>query len=110
MRPAPPPPPELGRAPLLDLDPELGASLPEEERARAAGLVVQTLLVEPGPWSGTDPGGFAMLVADGMLVRETAVGGRLLPQVLGAGDVLETWPPERAPLLLEHRNEVRCQK
>src|SRR5690242_7708529 len=62
-RPAPPPPPELGRAALLDLDPELGASLPEEERARAAGLVVQTLLVEPGPWNGADPGGFAMLVA-----------------------------------------------
>jgi CRP-like cAMP-binding protein len=78
---------------LLELEPEFGTDLPEDERARAArALLVQQIVVEPGPWDAIPSAGFALLVVEGLVVRETAVGGRLLPQVLGAGDVLEAWP------------------
>jgi CRP/FNR family cyclic AMP-dependent transcriptional regulator len=93
---------EGGRAPLLELDPELGTALPEEERALALrALVVQTLIVDPGPWNEFPNAGFALLVVEGLVVRETAVGGRLLPQVLGAGDVLESWPEPEGVLAAE---------
>src|SRR5918995_5684103 len=82
-----------GRVALLEVDPELASGLPEDERERAErALVVQSLIVQPGPWDGIPSSAFALLVAEGLVVRETAVGGRLLPQVLGAGDVLESWP------------------
>ncbi len=85
--------PDGGRVPLLELEPEFGTDLPEDERARAArALLVQQIVVEPGPWDAIPSAGFALLVVEGLVVRETAVGGRLLPQVLGAGDVLEAWP------------------
>lgn len=99
-------PPDLGRASLLELDPELGNGLPEEERARAAALVVPTVVAEPGPWNDGAIPGFALLVADGLVVRETAVGGRLLPQVLGAGDVLEEWPEPEGVLSAEVHTTV----
>jgi len=91
---------EIGRAPLLELDPELGNGLPEDERVRARALVVQPAIIDPGPWDGVF-NGFALLVVEGLLVRETAVGGRLLPQMLGAGDVLETWPEPEGVLAAE---------
>jgi CRP-like cAMP-binding protein len=91
-----------GRVALLEVDPELGAALPEDERARAArAMVVQSLIVEPGPWEDAPTAGFALLLAEGLIVRETAVGGRLLPQVLGAGDVLEAWPEPEGVLAVE---------
>src|SRR5215213_206473 len=100
--------PEIGRAPLLELDPELGNGLSEEERVRARALVVQPAIVDPGPWDET-PNGFALLVAEGLVVRETAVGGRLLPQVLGAGDVLEIWPEPEGVLAAEVSTTVAEQ-
>jgi CRP/FNR family transcriptional regulator, cyclic AMP receptor protein len=91
-----------GRVPLLELDPELGADLAEEDRLRAArALLVQALVVDPGPWQDLPGTGFALLVVEGLVVRETAVGGRLLPQVLGAGDVLEHWPEPEGVLAAE---------
>jgi CRP/FNR family transcriptional regulator, cyclic AMP receptor protein len=82
-----------GRVALLEVDPELAGGLPGDEQARAErALVVQSLVVQPGPWEGWPVTAFALLVAEGLVVRETAVGGRLLPQVLGSGDVLESWP------------------
>jgi CRP/FNR family transcriptional regulator, cyclic AMP receptor protein len=99
---------EIGRAPLLELDPELGNGLSEEERVRARALVVQPAIVDPGPWDETF-NGFALLVVEGLLVRETAVGGRLLPQMLGAGDVLETWPEPEGVLAAEVSTTVAEQ-
>ena len=96
---------DVPRAPLLELDPELGSGLPDEERVRARALVVQPAIVEPGPWD-QPINGFAMLVVEGLVVRETAVGGRLLPQVLGAGDVLEAWPD----LQFEHGLDERFRR
>jgi CRP/FNR family cyclic AMP-dependent transcriptional regulator len=91
-----------GRVALLEVDPELGGGLPEDERARAErALVVQALVLQPGPWEGWPSSAFAMLVAEGLVVRETAVGGRLLPQVLGGGDVLESWPDPEGVLAAE---------
>lgn len=91
-----------GRVPLLEVDPELAAGLPDDERERAVrALVVQSIVVEPGPWEALPASGFALLVAEGLVVRETAVGGRLLPQVLGAGDVVEAWPEPEGVLAAE---------
>ena len=91
-----------GRVALLEADPELASGLPEDERERAErALVVQSLVVQPGPWDGIPTSAFALLVAEGLVVRETAVGGRLLPQVLGAGDVLEAWPEPEGVLAAE---------
>jgi CRP/FNR family transcriptional regulator, cyclic AMP receptor protein len=99
-----------GRVPLLEVDPELGAALPDEERALAArALIVQTLIVDPGPWDEVPDAGFALLVVEGLVVRETAVGGRLLPQVLGAGDVLESWPEPEGVLAAEVSTTVAEQ-
>jgi CRP/FNR family transcriptional regulator, cyclic AMP receptor protein len=99
---------DVPRAPLLELDPELGSGLPDEERVRARALVVQPTIVEPGPWD-QPINGFAMLVVEGLVVRETAVGGRLLPQVLGAGDVLEAWPDPEGVLAAEVSTTVAEQ-
>src|SRR5688500_16248964 len=91
-----------GRVALLEVDPELAVGLPAEERERAQrALVVQSVVVQPGPWDGAPASAFALLLAEGLIVRETAVGGRLLPQVLGAGDVLETWPEPEGVLAAE---------
>ena len=91
-----------GRVALLEADPELGNGLPAEERERAErALVVQSVIVQPGPWDGGLTSVFALLLAEGLIVRETAVGGRLLPQVLGAGDVLESWPEPEGVLAAE---------
>jgi hypothetical protein len=99
-----------GRVALLELDPELATGLPEEERVRAVrALLVQAVVVEPGAWETPPNAGFALLVAEGLVVRETAVGGRLLPQVLGAGDVLETWPEPEGVLAAEVNTTVAEQ-
>ena len=99
-----------GRVPLLELDSELGAALPDDERDRAARvLLVQAIVAEPGPWEPVPGAGFALLVAEGLVVRETAVGGRLLPQVLGAGDVLEIWPEPEGVLAAEVSTTVAEQ-
>jgi CRP/FNR family transcriptional regulator, cyclic AMP receptor protein len=99
-----------GRVQLLEVDSELGAVLPEDERGRAArALLVQSLVVEPGPWDAPPSSAFALLVAEGLVVRETAVGGRLLPQVLGAGDVLESWPEPEGVLGAEVATAVAEQ-
>jgi CRP-like cAMP-binding protein len=96
--------------PLLELDAELGATLPDEDRVQATrALLVPAVVVEPGPWDGVTHSGFALLVAEGLVVRETAVGGRLLPQVLGAGDVLETWPEPEGVLGAEVNTTVAEQ-
>jgi CRP-like cAMP-binding protein len=99
-----------GRVPLLELDPELGTGMPEEERVRATrALLVHAIIVEPGPWEPPPNAGFALLVAEGLVVRETAVGGRLLPQVLGAGDVIESWPEPEGVLGAEVSTTVAEQ-
>jgi hypothetical protein len=99
-----------GRVALLEVDPELAGGLPHDEQARAErALVVQSLVVQPGPWEGWPAAAFALLVAKGLVVRETAVGGRLLPQVLGSGDVLESWPDPEGVLGAEVSTTVAEQ-
>ena len=104
----PAPSAEIGRAPLLELDPELGNGLSEDERVRARRARRPAHRRAPGPWNETFIG-FALLVVEGLIVRETAVGGRLLPQVLGAGDVLETWPEPEGVLAAEVSTTVAEQ-
>jgi len=88
-----------GRVPLLELDSELGAVLPDDERERATrALLTPAHVLEPGPLGPVPGDAFAHIVIEGLVVRETAVGGRLLPQLLGAGDVLDAWPDPESVL------------
>jgi len=92
--------PGLGRAspprlaPLLDLDPELGAKLSAAERRQAKrALRVRTGTLDPGSWDDelSEPGLFGLLVIDGALVRRVAAGrGRSL-EVLTKGDLARPW-------------------
>ena len=82
---------------VLDVDPELGYRLDEEERATArryAVAEVQTL--DPGPWEDAfeppDEGAqVGLLVLDGLLAHELALGSGVCAELLGAGDLLRPW-------------------
>jgi len=80
------------RASLLDLDPELAAALPEEQREPArARLQVTTRRLPEGAWRparNAAPGHLGLLLVEGMVTRELAVGrGRGL-ELLLPGDLL----------------------
>ena len=81
-------------APLLDLDPDLGAGLSDDQRSEARhDLLVRTATLKPGGWSGelSQPEGFGLLVIDGALARRVTAGrGRSL-EVLTKGDLVRPW-------------------
>lgn len=91
----------VGIARLLELDPELGDALPAAgfSAARDKVLVrVETFRV--GPWkprlAGRAPRpGLAVLVIDGLLVREIESAGRVSAELLGTGDVIYPWDTDR---------------
>jgi hypothetical protein len=77
---------ETQRAPLLELDPDLGQLLAADRRVEAArGLVV------------------SVLVLDGVVARDVAVAGTVSTELLGAGDVIRPWTIEEPVSLLESR-------
>jgi CRP/FNR family transcriptional regulator, cyclic AMP receptor protein len=97
--PLPPRPVEARAASLLDIDPELGETLDPrhlpEARARA---VVALVDLPPGPWSpepiaamASRP--FALLVADGLLVRELLLAGSTATELVGPGDLVDFRKP-----------------
>jgi hypothetical protein len=99
--------PETRRAPLLDLDPDLGHLLPPDRRADAArGLVVSVLeLSDGGPelaeLTRSAPSHLGLLVLDGVVAREVVLGDTVSTELLGAGDVLRPWTMEEPAGLLE---------
>lgn len=78
---------------LLEVDPELGRGIAPEDLDDARRLVVgRRLDLTAGPWDpnqldGSDPP-FAILVVEGLLTREQAVGSSVHIEILGPGDVL----------------------
>jgi CRP/FNR family transcriptional regulator, cyclic AMP receptor protein len=85
------------RAPLLDLDPELGHLL-DEARYRQARqeLIVQLHALSPGPWDAerlraAGPEHVGLLVVDALLVREVALADNVACELLGPGDLIRPW-------------------
>ena len=85
-------------APVLDVDPELGENLAEDEfdTARNA-LVARVVVLEPGAWrpqdswSGDEHPAIGLLVLEGLLTRQVSVAGRPSTELLGLGDLLRPW-------------------
>jgi len=80
---------------LVDLDPELGAELPPLELARVRQRTqVAAMALEPGEWrqeDERDPGATcAILVLEGMLLRELVLAGVPSAELLGPGDLSAT--------------------
>lgn len=73
---------------LVDLDPELAVGLPPVELARARQRTqVACLTLEPGEWAPVPAATIAILVLDGILVRELVLAGTPSAELLGAGDI-----------------------
>jgi CRP-like cAMP-binding protein len=93
------------RVRVLDLDPELAASVPEEELSLAASNFVAELVeADSGEWdpSGcTPPDCIGLLVLEGLVTRNVGVAGLFSRELLGAGDVLRPWDVEDEDYPLE---------
>ena len=80
---------------LLDLDADLGSTIPADERARARrATTVHTITLDEGEGEilgklseRPELGGF--LIGEGLLLREVTLDSRALPELLGPGDVVE---------------------
>jgi CRP/FNR family transcriptional regulator, cyclic AMP receptor protein len=76
---------------LLVTEPDLGASIAEDDLATARRIVIApTETVAPGIWEGTTAvdDAFAAVVLDGLLTRECRLAGRCSTHIVGAGDVI----------------------
>ncbi len=83
--------------PLLELDEELGALIPEarHEQARAQ-LQVEVHRLAPGPLAAarmatTNPEHVGLLLLDGVVSREVVVSDTVSTELLGPGDVVRPW-------------------
>jgi CRP-like cAMP-binding protein len=89
------PPIDLRAASLFDVDPELGELLDAQHLAEArARAIVAVAELAPGPWSpaalrdlGSRP--FALLVLDGLLVRDILLAGGTATELLGPSDIVD---------------------
>jgi len=99
--------PEARRAPLLELDPDLGRLLPPDRRNEAArGLVVSVQELYDGgrelaALTRSSPSHLGLLVIDGVVAREVVLGDTVSTELLGAGDVIRPWTLEEPAGLLE---------
>jgi CRP/FNR family cyclic AMP-dependent transcriptional regulator len=91
--------PEPQTAPLLALDPELGAALSDEALAAARRhALVPTLRLPAGTWRAPQVGAvtgrpFAAVVIEGVVVREVLLGGTVASELVGPGDVVDLGAP-----------------
>jgi hypothetical protein len=99
--------PNLRAASLFDVDPELGDRLDARQRSEARGRAIIAIADLPaGPWS---PGHllqgvshpFALMVVDGLLVRELLLAGSTAAELLGPCDIVALAPPDDALLPAE---------
>jgi CRP/FNR family transcriptional regulator, cyclic AMP receptor protein len=90
-----------GSVRVLEVDPDLGQGLAEEEFALAEReLVVPALSLERGRWDANAtwtavPAELGMLILDGVLARDVKVGKRASLEILGTGDLVRPWPTDR---------------
>jgi CRP/FNR family cyclic AMP-dependent transcriptional regulator len=97
-------------SPLLELDPDLGLLLPDDDRLDAAqrDLRVAVHTLDAGPWdadklAAASPGHVGMLVLDGVLAREVLVSDTVSTELLGPGDVIRPWRLHDGSSLLRHQ-------
>ncbi|MGH2914168.1 MAG: helix-turn-helix domain-containing protein [Solirubrobacteraceae bacterium] len=98
---------------LLDADDELAQQF--DVRLRLAVRQGTTIRVLDAPAGGCELGpaldrvrdGFGLLLIDGLVVRETALGGRAAAELLGAGDLLQG-PGGRDEAMLEREERWRA--
>ncbi|MDX6672635.1 MAG: family transcriptional regulator, cyclic receptor protein [Solirubrobacteraceae bacterium] len=82
---------------VLDVDPELGYRLDDEDRAAARRFAVaEVVALDPGPWpeaseAPDDGPQVGLLVLDGLVVHELRLGSGVCAELLGAGDLLRPW-------------------
>ena len=99
--------PESRRAPLLELDPDLGRLLSPERREEAArGLFVSVQELYDGgrelaELTRSAPCHLGLIVLDGVVAREVVLGDTVSTELLGAGDVIRPWTMEEPAGLLE---------
>jgi CRP/FNR family transcriptional regulator, cyclic AMP receptor protein len=99
--------PEMRRAPLLELDPDLGRLLrPDrlDEATRGLMVSVQDLYDsgrELAELTRSSPSHLGLLVVDGVVAREVVLGDTVSTELLGAGDVIRPWTLEEPAELLE---------
>ncbi len=98
----------LNRVRLLDADPSLGSGLTDEELAGARRYAVADVVdLGPGTYDPRDlfdgEGLLGLLVLDGLLIRQVAVGDRHCGELVGPGAVLRPWDDfgQVAPLPFE---------
>jgi hypothetical protein len=104
--------PSLRAASLFDIDPELAERLDPRQRIEARTRAIVAVADLPaGPWSPerlteavSRP--FALLVVDGILLRELLLVGSTATELLGPCDILATGPPHDALLPTEVRWSV----
>jgi CRP/FNR family transcriptional regulator, cyclic AMP receptor protein len=99
--------PSTRRAPLLELDPELGRLLTPDRRADAArGLSVTVQELCDGGLNfdrllRSSPSHLGLLVVDGVVAREIVLGDTVSTELLGAGDLIRPWSLDEPVGLLE---------
>lgn len=98
---------ETRRAPLLELDPDLGRLLsPDRLHEASRGLVVSVQEVyddgrELATLTRSSPSHIGLLVLDGVVAREVVLGDTVSTELLGAGDVIRPWTLEEPAGLLD---------
>jgi CRP/FNR family cyclic AMP-dependent transcriptional regulator len=98
------------RAPLLDLDPDLGELMQDGRLAAAHHALICTVhTLKPGPWDAerlrdTGPEHVGLMVVEGLIAREVVLSDNVCCELLGPGDLIRPWQFHPAQLL---RAEVR---
>jgi CRP-like cAMP-binding protein len=104
--------PEAAGPSLLEIDPELAAGVPGEERAAAlSAATMRVVSLDAGAfdvddWFEDEPDAFGLYVVEGTLLREVLAGSRSMPHLLGPGDVIE--PPVRSSSTLPLAVRIRA--
>jgi CRP-like cAMP-binding protein len=95
-----------GAIQLLDADPDLAHRLdPHRARSAAQRLPVRVLDLPRGRWDPTSrfpahARPLGLLIVEGLLVREAAVGDHPAAELIGPGDLVRAWPDDDVEELL----------
>jgi CRP/FNR family transcriptional regulator, cyclic AMP receptor protein len=92
---------------LLDADASLASAVAPAALADARpACLARSRWLDPGAWRPSDdlggPGWLGLLVLDGFVVRHVDVVGRPATELLGPGDLLRPWEPDRTTPFRSH--------
>jgi CRP/FNR family transcriptional regulator, cyclic AMP receptor protein len=103
---------DVRAASLFDIDPELGELLDARQLAEARSrAIVPVVDLTAGAWSPAvlqraNARPFALMVVDGLVLRELLLAGSTASELLGPGDIVRHSPPDDALLPTEARWSV----